>query len=86
MTGKPSSGVSHEITEHDAAKFLVLELSEYCSQGFKRFEAKRADVFDHLNDNENTKKRGAIPVTKFRHIAELLWIKDGSLDRAVWHK
>lgn len=38
MTGKPLPGVSNEMAEHDAAKFLGLELSEDRSCGF---DAKR---------------------------------------------
>jgi len=39
MTGKPLPGVSNEIAEHDAVKFLGLELCDDRTQGF---DAKRA--------------------------------------------
>ena len=138
MMGKPLPGVSNEIAEHDAAKYLNLVLCEDRTTGYdaqrkdargpKRvqikaraifndnfrgqrlgqlkldkewdsvilvlmnaeyqteeiFEATREDVFNHMDDNTNRMKRGAMSVAKFRIIATLIWTKEDGLDASAW--
>lgn len=71
MTGKPLPGVSNEIAEHDAAKFLGLELSDDRSQGFdakrllskgpKKVQIKARTIF---NDNYRGQRLGQLKLDK----------------------
>lgn len=138
MMGKPLPGVSSEIAEHDATKYLGLKLCEDRSYGYDAirltsgpkkiqikartifndnfrgqrlgqlkvdkqwdsvvlvlmdedyqpyeiFEARREDVLNNINDNQSRQKRGAMSVSKFRNIAELVWTKEDGLDESIWH-
>jgi len=71
MTGKPLPGVSNEIAEHDAAKFLGLELSDDRSQGFdakrllskgpQKVQIKARTIF---NDNYRGQRLGQLKLDK----------------------
>ncbi|MEO1889554.1 MAG: hypothetical protein ABGX33_06525 [Cycloclasticus sp.] len=71
MTGKPLPGVSNEIAEHDAAKFLGLELSENRSDGYdakrelgagpKKVQIKARTIF---NDNYRGQRLGQLKLDK----------------------
>jgi hypothetical protein len=71
MTGKPLPGVSNEIAEHDAAKFLRLELSEDRSDGYdatrelgvgpKKVQIKARTIF---NDNYRGQRLGQLKLDK----------------------
>ena len=71
MTGKPLPGVSNEIAEHDAAKFLGLELSDDRSKGFdamrvsalgpNKLQIKARTIF---NDNYRGQRLGQLKLDK----------------------
>ncbi|ORU94069.1 MAG: hypothetical protein A6F70_07440 [Cycloclasticus sp. symbiont of Bathymodiolus heckerae] len=71
MTGKPLPGVSNEIAEHDAAKFLDLELSDDRTQGFdatrvsetgpQKLQIKARTIF---NDNYRGQRLGQLKLDK----------------------
>jgi len=71
MTGKPLPGVSSEIAEHDAAKFLNLKLSDDRTQGFdatriaekgpQKLQIKARTIF---NDNYRGQRLGQLKLDK----------------------
>ena len=71
MTGKPLPGVSNEIAEYDACRYLGLELSEDRSQGFdavrryskgiERVQIKARAIF---NDNFRGQRLGQLKFDK----------------------
>jgi len=71
MTGKPLPGVSNEIAEHDAARFLNLKLSDDRTQGFdatrvldkgpQKLQIKARTIF---NDNYRGQRLGQLKLDK----------------------
>lgn len=140
-TGKALPGVSGEIAEHDAARFLDLELLKEKPGGYDAvgkgrregwrvqikgrvifnesksgqrigqlkmdqdwdsvvlvimdehyetgeiYEAEREQVETAMQESagSNRKKRGALSVAKFKHIATLVWTREeGEIDDELW--
>jgi hypothetical protein len=73
-------------TERDWDSVLLVLMDEDY-EPFEIYEAERGEVLDAMaaGDNNRRNKRGALSISKFKNISELVWTREeGELADAVW--
>ena len=65
---------------------VVLVLMDDNFEPVEIYEASREDIMDDLDESSSKRsKRGAMSVSRFKHLAQLVWqVDEGKIDDEIW--